>query len=97
MDTLPTLVTLPAITVRRANSSNSIWPKILDKDFGKGRPMYNYTLNRGLITPNNLAIKPSYNVGLTNNHLVYDFLKTINTNLALRTNLNLNRLERGGS
>ena len=69
--------------------------KIFDEDFRRGRPMYNYVIGQKLLTPNDIAIRPSYNIGLTNNHLVYDYPNSIN-NLALKRN-NLDRLGRGGS
>ena len=66
--------------------------KILDEDFRRGRPLYNYVIGQKLLIPNNIAIRPSNNIGLTNNHLVYDYPN----NLALKRN-NLDRLGRGGS
>ena len=69
--------------------------KIFDEDFRRGRPLYNYVIGQKLLTPNDIAIRPSNNIGLTNNHLVYDYPNSIN-NLALKRN-NLDRLGRGGS
>ena len=66
--------------------------KIFDEDFRRGRPLYNYVIGQKLLIPNNIAIRPSNNIGLTNNHLVYDYPN----NLALKRN-NLDRLGRGGS
>ena len=56
-------------------------------------PYYTSTIGQKLLTPNNLAISPSYNIGLANNNLYYP--NSIN-NLALRRN-NLDRLGRGRS
>ncbi len=66
--------------------------KIFDEDFRRGRPLYNYVIGQKLLLPNDIAIRPSNNIGLTNNHLVYDYPN----NLALKRN-NLDRLGRGGS
>jgi hypothetical protein len=64
--------------------------KIFDEDFRRGRPYYNFERNRGLLLPNNANLRPGYNVGLVNNHLVYDYPNTVRRN-------NLDRLGRGGS
>lgn len=79
--------------------------KILDEDFRRGRPIYNNTLskmNQRLLqqkNDDNMPIRPSYNINLDNNDLLYKYSENnrITNSLALRKEANLDRIQKASS